>query len=131
MSLTNANSSEREQLAQALDYWAAGGDMELRYRSWMLNMCGNQRPANIRCRMGSDIFFLDVDASLYPCFHRRDVRMGNLLNERVEDVLDNAADTFARSLGQIKEAGCLTFGCLCFVQQENRPGNCSSNSMSV
>lgn len=128
LSLTHASSSERAQLAHVLDYWAAGSNMEHRYRSWMLNMCEDQRPAKIRCRMGSDIFFLDVDASLYPCFHRRDVPMGNLLNERVKAMLDNAADTFARSLGQIKEAGCLTFGCLCIVQQDKRPGNCSSNT---
>ncbi len=131
MSLIHTTPSEREQLASALDHWAAGGAMECWYSSWVLDMCEGQHPTKINCRMGSDIFFLDVDASLYPCFYRRDVPMGNLLNERLGDVLGNPSETFARSQIQIKEARCFRIGCLCFVQQDKKLSNCSSYKMSV
>ena len=131
ISLTDTTPSERRQVAAALELWAAGRPMERRYGSWIVNMCEGRRPAEIRCRMGSDIFFLDVDASLYPCFYRRDMCMGNLLKNTLENVLINPSETFTRSQCQIKEAGCLTINCLCFVQQNNKPNSSLYNMMSV
>ena len=57
------------------------------------------------CPMGSSGFVVDADATVYPCFHRRDLPAGNLLRDpwpRIEGQLLRAADGLqaARCFGE-------------------------------
>jgi len=55
------------------------------------------------CGMGPDAFVVDSDGEVYPCFHRRDLRCGNVLDEDIASVME-------RLSGQARE----TLNAKCF-----------------
>jgi MoaA/NifB/PqqE/SkfB family radical SAM enzyme len=74
------------------------------------------------CPMGSSGFVVDADAAVYPCFHRHDLRAGNLLDDpwpRIEGRLLAAAD-------ELTSATCFGEHCLSLFVGIRRGGGAGS-----
>jgi radical SAM protein with 4Fe4S-binding SPASM domain len=58
--------------------------------------------------MGEQTFMIDSDGSVYPCFHRRDMKAGNILDDSI-DAIDAKLGHFYQDL---KDAPCFGEHCI-------------------
>lgn len=86
--LSSLSPFDWSELYTALRRWAAGlgyqGYLDLIYDAYHKI---ELRPE--RCGMGYGAFVIDADGEVYPCFHRRDLRCGNVLEDDIGEILDN------------------------------------------
>ncbi|MCX6339388.1 MAG: radical SAM protein [Candidatus Aureabacteria bacterium] len=60
------------------------------YVDFILSLYGQGGGAKPRrCAMGSQAFVLDCDGTVYPCFHRRDLKAGNVFQTPEEVIVKN------------------------------------------
>ncbi len=43
------------------------------------------------CQMKKDLFVIDSDGAVYPCFHRHDLRCGNIYSDPPKSIMDDLA----------------------------------------
>jgi MoaA/NifB/PqqE/SkfB family radical SAM enzyme len=67
---------------------------------------GNAKPR--RCAMGSQAIVIDCDGAVYPCFHRRDLKAGDLLNTPGEEIMES----LERSSREVCAAPCYGEHCV-------------------
>jgi MoaA/NifB/PqqE/SkfB family radical SAM enzyme len=73
------------------------------YVDYILGLYGRGGDAKPRrCAMGEEVVVIDCDGSVYPCFHRRDLKAGNLFKTPGEEILKN----LERSTQEICNAPC-------------------------
>jgi MoaA/NifB/PqqE/SkfB family radical SAM enzyme len=61
-----------------------------------------------RCSFADDTFVIDADGAAYPCFHRRDLPCGNVLEDDFSVILRRLADCAAET----REGACFGEHCL-------------------
>lgn len=98
------------KLESAMLTWANTHKGRRKYTHVALELIHGRRPNNIMCPMGSKHLFLDVDGSLYPCFHRLDLRIGNVYETELRELLDNAIPK------DLRTAPCASLGCACMLE---------------
>jgi len=79
------------------------------YADYILSLYGrggNTKPKH--CAMGSQAIVIDCDGAVYPCFHRRDLKAGDLLKTPGEEILEN----LERSSRKICSAPCYGEHCV-------------------
>jgi len=83
------SNTQWEVVARLLREWGFREHMA-HYVDYILSLYGrgsSSRPR--RCAMGSQALVLDCDGAVYPCFHRRDLKAGNLFKSHEEVILKN------------------------------------------
>ena len=98
--------SEWLQLAPILQRWAGDGYYAPYLRLWLGYFESQLKPK--QCHMGQQTFIIDSDGSIYPCFHRRDMKAGNILDDPI-DVINHRLTEFHQ---QIKDAPCFGEHCI-------------------
>lgn len=58
--------------------------------------------------MGTNDIIIDSDGDIFPCFHRQDLLVGNILKESLKDILLRMGGVAI----QLKNAPCLGEHCL-------------------
>lgn len=111
--LKDMNENELLELEDAANYWA-GENATLRdYVINMMSLIKKEKPKKIECPMGSESYVMDPDGNLYPCFMRKDILIGNLFENKVEDVLKNPK--LLQQKDGLKKAVCVRLGCVCMT----------------
>lgn len=101
--------AEVEELQEAMLGWADARPARIGYAHAAIAFIRGKRPRGLTCPMGTTTFFLDVFGDLFPCFHRKDLRLGNVLTERVADIMAKSSD-----LG-LASAPCASLACSCLL----------------
>ncbi len=63
---------------------------------------------SVSCFMGSDSLVISADGSVYPCFHRRDLFLGNIQKNTMRDIVINSM----RKSNSLIDAECISSKCL-------------------
>jgi len=111
MALEKLSQSEQKQLAQAMLVWAGSSKDLVDYTQAVMQLIKLQKPTNLFCPMGTSHFVLDVDGSIYPCFMRRDVCLGNLLEQPLTQIIQNKAYQ-KQTQPKLQKASCVSLGCV-------------------
>jgi MoaA/NifB/PqqE/SkfB family radical SAM enzyme len=69
----------------------------LRYVDYIVGLYGKKEARPETCAMGTEILVVDYNGTVYPCFHRRDMHAGNLLNEERNTIL-NRIEEYGKTL---------------------------------
>lgn len=117
LDLKKMTPDESAQLYAALDQWAEGDQVLKDYAKNCQHLFKDERPTNITCPMGTTSFVLDPDGSLYPCFLRKDLPLGNVLTERTQDLLEKFRNN--PQLASLQKASCVRLGCVCMTIASN------------
>jgi MoaA/NifB/PqqE/SkfB family radical SAM enzyme len=106
LSLKGMNPAEAESFEALLDLWASLYG-RTRYVELLKDFYdrGEIKP---ECSMGTASIVIEPDGDVLPCFHRRDLKAGNLLNTNPSDILSRA---FAKG-ARLKSAPCFGEHCL-------------------
>ncbi len=81
-----------------LDKWGATQGAA-KYVQYILSLYGRGKLKPRRCFMGKEAFVLDCDGSIYPCFHRRDLKAGSIFDISTVNLVAKLAD-FAQMVGK-------------------------------
>ena len=83
------------------------------YYNIVMYLLGKIKNLKVQCTMGRSNFFLDLEGNLHPCFHRREIKFGNILT-------DDLIKMLSIDPGQEKiNPSCLCLGCACLCKLEN------------
>ena len=114
MALEKLNQLEQKQLEQAMLVWAGSAKDLIDYTRAVMQLIKLQKPTNLFCPMGTDHFVLDVNGSVYPCFKRKDICLGNVLKQPLAKILNN--QNYRHNVQkQLQQAGCVSLGCVCMT----------------
>jgi len=107
--LESSSSDELLRLERAMLKWADGHEGRTRYTRLAMDLIHGRPTEGMNCPMGTESFFLDVDGTLSPCFHRLDIRLGNVYETDPRDII-------ARDMPQdLRTAPCASLGCACML----------------
>ena len=87
LSLKNLNNQERVDFENILKKWADKNKKEAYFnliRSYYLK---DKSGYPNSCHTGADDIVIDSDGSVFPCFHRQDLKAGNVLGGSLRDIL--------------------------------------------
>lgn len=112
MALEKLNHQEQAKLEQAMLIWAGSSRSLVDYTKAVMQLIRLQKPTNLYCPMGTDHFVLDVDGSIYPCFKRKDILLGNVLKQPLAKIFDNQ-NYRQTAQKKLQQAGCVSLGCVC------------------
>lgn len=106
---------ERQKFKEEFEYWVAqmGNSSLGAYAQSCLQVVSGQPVAGLTCGMGTDHFVVDVDGVLYPCFSRKDVALGNVYTDGLQQVLESSA--LGGEQSQLQAAVCVSLGCICMT----------------
>lgn len=117
LDLKKMTPAESTQLYSSLEEWAGDDQVLKDYIENCKELFEDRRPTNITCPMGTTSFVLDPDGSLYPCFLRKDLCLGNVLTSNTKDLLDKFSTN--PQLASLKKASCVRLGCVCMTIASN------------
>lgn len=113
LSLKNLNPRERINFENILGKWASKNKKEAYFnliRSYYLQ---NKSEYPNYCHTGIDDIVIDSDGSVFPCFHRQDLKAGNILENSLDDILIKIKD-FSEQIG---DASCFSEYCIPLFMQ--------------
>ncbi len=114
MALEKTTKAQKKQLEKAMLAWANKDETLINYTRAVLKLINHQKPNNIFCPMGTSHFVLDVDGNLYPCFSRHDLKLGNVLEQPLKQILNNR-ESLKQVQSKVQQAKCVTLGCVCMT----------------
>ena len=85
-SLAHITGEEWAELDTAMRPWAESNQCGGYYQLW-LDLYLELGASPISCFMGSEGMVVDPDGSIAPCFHRRDLRCGNLFDDDPREII--------------------------------------------
>lgn len=108
LSLEAMNTTTQQRILDAILQWADGfGLVDYQaYLKALFNRPGGKRPT--KCEMGTAAGVIDADGSFYPCFHRRDLRVGNIKSESLRSLLSRCEAVSA----EVSNAPCWGIHCV-------------------
>lgn len=107
LSLRNLNRYDWSFLHTSLRLWARNSSMEGYWR--FIREFYHELPLNPpACRFVRDALVVDADGAAYPCFHRRDLPCGNVLEDDFSAILKRVAVTLPLTI----EGACFGEHCL-------------------
>jgi len=108
--LASCSPDEVCKLEHAMLEWADGHEGRERYTRLAIDFIRGTRPTGIICPMGRQFFFLDVDGTIAPCFHRMDLELGNIFETDLGELL-------SKDLPQDLSRGpCASLACACMLE---------------
>lgn len=107
--LETIREAQVEELQEAMLEWAEGKPGLVGYTHAAIVFIRGEQPSGLICPMGTTTFFIDVAGDVYPCFHRKDLKLGNVWTERLAEILNRA-----RSL-DLASAPCAHLACACLL----------------
>lgn len=108
--LDSCSEDELQRLERAMQRWAQGHAGREKYTKLALTILrGLPLPSGVSCPMGTRSFFLDVDGTLSPCFHRTDIRLGNAYKDDPHEIL-------TRPFPDLRTAPCANLACACMLE---------------
>jgi len=110
MRLRSSCSVDITNLESAMLAWASTHKGRRKYTCVALDFIHGKSPVGMSCPMGSDHFFLNADGSLYPCFHRQDLRIGNVYETDLKVLLNKTIPE------NLRTAQCASLGCACMLE---------------
>jgi MoaA/NifB/PqqE/SkfB family radical SAM enzyme len=117
LSLHAMGEAERERALDQLEPWAEDAGARPYLELVRAHFAGLEARPSV-CPMGTEGVVLDADGALYPCFHRHDLRAGNLLEDEPRVLLD----ALLAAGRQLAAAPCFGEHCLSmFVGMRERP----------
>jgi len=88
-----------ENVARLLREWGLRGHVT-QYVDFILSLYGQGSSSKPRrCTMASEALVLDCDGTVYPCFHRRDLKAGNVFKTPEEVIVKNLEYSFREVCG--------------------------------
>jgi len=102
--------SQVQVLEDAMLEWAGNSPGLIGYTHAAIAFIRGDRPTGLVCPMGTTTFFIDVAGDLFPCFHRKDLKLGNVWTERLDDIMGRAS-----GLG-LASAPCAHLACACLLE---------------
>ena len=121
LSLQHLNSCELDELHALLESWAVGRPRDVDYPDAVRSLVRTGAADGLACHMGRDAFVLDADGTMYPCFTRVDLGLGNVLKEPLDDVLNVRARLGEERQRELLGAQCVGLGCVCLTQRRLTP----------
>ena len=118
LSLLNCTENEKKLLTTALKQWAADDRPNWTYTDWIMKMICGITPPSLSCPMGTEVFFLNVDGSIYPCFYRMDIEMGNIFEESADKIFSGRKNNYKNLLPELQNASCCKLGCICQLNKK-------------
>jgi len=110
LSLELCSQAEVDRLEEVMLLWAGEHEARVKYTHLAMEFIRGRQKTEVRCPMGNQCMFLDVDGSIAPCFHRMDLVCGSVYDDRVPDPFKNA------SFAGLGEAPCATLACACMLE---------------
>ena len=108
-----------DALSEVMHYWSTHqkDPTAATYVENCLSMINGKKPVNISCPMGTENFILDPEGSMYPCFLRKNIPMGNIFKEDIQDILNNPR--LIKEQENLQHASCVRLGCVCMTISNN------------
>jgi PqqA peptide cyclase len=91
LSLANAGAFDWSKLYTDLREWAS----ELGYGEYLKLIYDAYHDREIRppsCEMGTDAFVIDADGEAYPCFHRLELKCGNVRRDDIAEIVTRLSE---------------------------------------
>jgi len=108
--LESCSPKEKLELERAMLEWADGHEARTKYTRLAMSFVRGQTSVEVACPMGSRHFFLDADGTLSPCFHRRDLQLGNIYDTDLQVLLGR------RIPEELRAAPCANLACACMLE---------------
>ena len=89
--------------------WAEGNPNRIGYTHAAIAFIRGERPSGLACPMGATAFFLDVTGNLFPCFHRKDLGLGNVWHESLAQIMARSSNL------DLNAAPCADLACSCLL----------------
>lgn len=90
--------------------WAMQEDGYLEYYNIATNLIEKKGKINLKCPMGETNFFIDVSGDIYPCFHIKNFRYGNIFKGELSNIVNLNRPDF------IEKASCASLACSCMLE---------------
>ena len=87
LSLKNLDNQKRIDFENILNKWADKNKKETYFNLIHSYYLKDKSGYPNSCHMGTDDIVIDSDGSVFPCFHRQDLRAGNVLEDSLENIL--------------------------------------------
>ena len=107
LSLRNLNKDEWIILKKTLNQWAKDYGAE-NYNNLVFSFYEGKGTKPKKCFMGSDAFVLNANGDLFPCFHRKELVIGNIIEDRFDEILKN----LNRFSNELSKAQCFGEHCM-------------------
>ena len=107
LSLRRANEGEWSLIRKTLNKWAEDSGTEI-YIKLFYDLYEGKPTKPENCYMGTNTLVLNADGNLIPCFHRKDLIIGNILEDRFDAILKN----LYKFSGELPEAKCFGEHCI-------------------
>jgi len=97
---------ELEKMLIKLAPWAKQENYNLHYMRMNSYLLEGEKPF-APCQMGKEIFVIDYDGSIAPCFRRHDLKAGNIHKDEPEIIMKNLRDNYEK----LDSPSCFTSKC--------------------
>lgn len=108
LSLKNLDNQERIDFKNILNKWADKNKKKTYFNLIHSYYLKNKSGYPNSCHTGMDDIVIDSDGSVFPCFHRQDLKAGNILEDSLENILIKVKD-FSKQIGN---ASCFSEYCI-------------------
>ena len=113
-SLLEVTKKKKKHLKKALQKWSNRNNNKFdKYIENIFKLINDTKITNQTCPMGQDVFVLDVDGTIYPCFLRKDLMLGNVYKNSFKQIFNSPK--LKDNIDDLKNARCVTLGCLCLT----------------
>lgn len=72
-----------------------------------------KKPENLKCPMGLTNYFADIEGNLFPCFHRTDIKLGNIFKDDIKNMVS------IKRHKTIENISCAELACTCILEKNS------------
>jgi len=105
--LSNLTKEQWKNIKEQLADWMIENN-SYSYMQLIYDYYNDEEIKDISCYMGSQAFVIDAWANVFPCFQRKDLYCGNLLQNSIKDVIINCM----YKSDKLIDANCISSKCL-------------------